>query len=198
MRTFIAFELPSHVQTQVQRVQQAAQEQLAAAKLDRMFRWTDVKNLHLTLRFLGDTEAAHLPTLAQTLEEAFGGQPVIKLGIGELGSFPRWRQPRVIWLGLTGELDRLNALQDQVEAMVQAVGYAPETKAFSPHIKVGRASRNASSTDLEQAGQQLKSLAASAELMQPSFTVDEIVHLQSDLRPGGPVYTSLSRIRLGG
>jgi 2'-5' RNA ligase len=100
-------------------------------------RWTSRHKLHLTLRFLGDRVAASsLERLAGTLEEIAGATADFNIGVRGFGAFPDLSRPRVIWVAL--ESAELSALADQVERAAIGAGFAPERRAFTPHLTIAR------------------------------------------------------------
>ncbi len=135
--------------------------------------------------------------MAQTAPHWHG----FELCVGEAGGFPTLRRPNVLWLGLTGELSALLAMQRGVEQIARTAGFAAETKSFSPHLTLARAARGCGRTQLQAAGELVQSFVARStdDLRDepPCFAVTEVVHMHSDLRGTGPIYTPLSVHRLG-
>jgi 2'-5' RNA ligase len=196
LRTFIAVELPHSVQSAIAAEQARVQAHLRQAGAPDGLRWTAPGNIHLTLRFLGETTPAQSAALIQALGQVAPKWPTLRLAVGKLGCFPTLRAPRVVWLGVNGDLGQLAKMQTEVESLVQAVGFPAEERAFSPHLTVARARREASRPNLQQTGQALASYRAAESLAR--FAVDHLVYFQSELRPGGSVYTPLAIIPCGG
>lgn len=197
MRTFIAILLPENLLARIDRLQRSAQDALAAAQAGRAIRWTPPHNVHLTLRFLGETSPAQVQSIgAQLAELAQRGRP-FDLQLRGLGCFPDYRQPRIVWVGLQGDLAALIEVQAQVERAAVAQGFAAEERSFQPHLTLGRARRDADRADLRQAGDALRSLARTGEdgLLPAAagLRVAEIVHMRSDLHPDGAEYTPIAR-----
>jgi 2'-5' RNA ligase len=166
-------------------------------------RWSPIKNLHLTLRFLGDTTPHQRQQVRVRLEEVAAKTTPFMLHVDAtgqgLGGFPNLRQPRVLWVGLGGELEALGQFQTQIEAMAQALGFAPEEKAYTPHLTLARAARAADRRVLNQVGQAIGDYAKVFEEAQIlSFTVDRLVFYQSELGVGGSRYSALARLPFAG
>ena len=110
-----------------------------------------------------------------------------EISVGNSGAFPNNRQPRVVWIGVEAPQE-LTAIQNGIESAAAHLGYAREERAFSPHLTIGRVSRNASSTDL-------KSISQTLEKNRVGFLgatcVDKIHLYKSDLHPNGAVYTRI-------
>jgi 2'-5' RNA ligase len=199
LRTFVAVELPPPVQAAIAAEQARLQTQLRGAPA--ALRWTAAESIHLTLRFLGDTTAAQRAQLVESLRAETAAWPVFTLRVGGLGCFPDCRAPRVVWLDVDGDLAALAEVQRQVETLVQQAGFAPEERPFSPHLTVARARRDAARGDLQATGRALVAAGAGRPAAAPvgdSFAVDHIIYFQSELRPGGSLYTPLATIAWGG
>jgi 2'-5' RNA ligase len=118
---------------------------------------------------------------------------------GGLGGFPNLHQPRVLWSGLGGELEQLGKVQAQVEEIAQATGFVPEEKAYSPHLTLARAAREADRRTLHEVGQAIGDYvqqAATPETL--SFEVNRVVYYQSELGAGGSRYTALAELPFAG
>jgi 2'-5' RNA ligase len=156
MRTFIAVELSpaakEHVAATARRWQAALDAQGAGAAL----RWTPASNLHLTLRFLGETGAEQRREIEAALGPLAAAVPAFTLALGHLGAFPSLRRPNVVWLALRGDLPPLTALQASIEAAARRAGFAAETRAFTPHLTIARAHKGASAALLGRAGEILR------------------------------------------
>lgn len=159
-------------------------------------RWVDVKNYHLTLRFLGDTTASQCDAIGELLGNVAAECPPFSLQVERLGAFPHWPKMRVLWAGLTGDLSVLHPLQAEIERGVQSCGFVAERQGFHPHATLAYASKEANSRLVREAGELL---SAQTELAQQlgQWTVLELVLMRSDLRPTGAVYTVQGRYPLG-
>ncbi|MCX6045723.1 MAG: RNA 2',3'-cyclic phosphodiesterase [Chloroflexi bacterium] len=197
MRTFIAIELSPSVQKQLHQVQIALQMHLRDQQIPELIQWTPVTKIHLTLRFLGETRETEQAFLARHLTAITQAQPEFSLAFGKLGCFPNFRAPNVVWLGVQGDLVALQYLQKQIEQIAREAAFEPENRPFAPHITLGRTHRNSDRAALRGAGAALQSFQAEVASQQrqplPSepFVVNQIVHMQSELRPEGARYTPI-------
>ena len=200
MRTFIELAMPDHALETVRRRQDAVCRALDEQGVDVCFRWTQVTKVHLTLRFLGKTTDGQRQLIADGLAELSRGRSSLALDVGRLGGFPSLLRPRVLWLGLSGEIDGLNELQAAVEALVQTYGFDAESRPYSPHLTIARTKRDASRSALQRAGAVLKQFAdnESQSLNEGRFSAERLVHMRSDLQRAGAVYTPLSTHALSG
>lgn len=184
LRTFIAVELPEPARSDLAQVAGA----LAAAWPDGAVRWTRPEGIHLTLRFLGETEEGAVARLRALLDEVAQGARPLELVLGPVGGFPSVRRPRVIWVGLEGEgLTGLDRLQRQVEHGVRGLGWEREGRAFHPHLTLGRVRQEAPAPAPEW---------ARAPVPRAAVPVRELVLVRSLLTPSGAEYSSLHRALL--
>ncbi|MBW7881599.1 MAG: RNA 2',3'-cyclic phosphodiesterase [Caldilineaceae bacterium] len=202
MRTFIAVELPDAVRQRVMKQQQALAARLREQSVDRCIRWTAVENLHLTLRFLGETDSAACAGVDTALAAIAQTHAPFRLALNGLGCFPGFRRPNIVWLDFQGDLPQLQQLQQSVEQAVQANGFAAEPRSFKPHLTIGRAQRSAKSYLLERAGNVIRQAEESRSQRAPSplatFTIDTVVFMQSELQRSGPIYTPVAVYTLAG
>lgn len=175
IRLFVAIELPKSVKV----VLLAAASQVAQRLPGGAVRWVQPEQLHLTLRFLGDTAVTQLPTLQDQLSQLTARHPGFQLRLDGLGAFPNRKRPRVVWAGLAGEMAVLQAMQAELEDRVVKLGWTREERPFSPHITLGRV-KHAS---------QVQGLDWSVRLAELGVAVTAVQLVQSELRPSGPVYT---------
>lgn len=184
MRLFVAVNLPSEVRGRLA----AVQDRLRRAQAD--VSWVKAENLHLTLKFLGETEEKRLERIRPALAEvAHAGTPfsVELAGTGSFGG----RVPRVVWVGVQEGAEPLTELARQVETSLARVGFPKEKRGFSAHLTLGRvrSPRNAEAL-----------LAAIAETQAEKFGAVEVRQfelMQSQLHPTGSTYTIVDKFPLG-
>lgn len=181
MRLFTAFQLSHEAKHAAQEVQLRLKEQLKC-------KWQPLGNLHITLHFLGETSTKQAEGVIQALEEHCANHSPFQLTMGQLGAFPNERRPRILWLGIEGELERLMRLQRDTAQALQPFGYAEANKDYKPHITLGREPQY--TLRLEEWNNRL--LPASP----PAWTVDQVILFQSELRPSGAVHTPLHHFSL--
>lgn len=160
-------------------------------------RWTPRDNVHLTLQFLGDTDPKIVGEVQRKIAEEAANTTPMLLQLGETGAFPEFRNPRILWVGLTGDVRRLVQLQGRIEgAMAAAFEIAPERRRYTPHITVGRAARDLTSQQAGDIGFSWRRTRMPRERTQ--VPVSEVTLFRSRLQMGGPVYEKLFTAKLGG
>jgi len=188
IRSFIAIELPDEVKREL------AQLSLELGKAKYPFvKWVDMENIHLTLKFLGNIPPGQVAEIAEAMKQAVRGKSPFQLEISRLGAFPGVNQPRVIWIGVGGETERLLELQRDIDSRLVPLGFAPEKQPFVPHLTIARVRENASPEDRKALGR----LLASRGFDSPGrIAVDSIKLMKSQLTPEGPIYSLLSVVTL--
>ena len=185
IRTFIAISLPESV------LQAMGQAQQTLGTLGRGIRWVRKEGIHLTLKFLGDVDRDNVEKIQIAMkrgtEEA---SPFALTGQGT-GVFPDLRRPRVIWMGLSGDLQMLFALQANVESQLKGLGFPQDKRPFKGHLTLGRVKGRLDAAELREA------LEGLAGFQTDAFTVQSVALFQSTLRPHGAVYTKLAEVPLG-
>jgi 2'-5' RNA ligase len=183
IRAFIAIELSAEIQRALEQVSDQLKGQLGKVPV----RWVPVKNIHLTLKFLGDVSPANLEVLEGILLAEASRCAPFEVSIDKLGAFPSTRRPRVIWVGVEAPAE-LAHLQRALDEATARLGYPPEERGFSPHLTLGRISRNAGNEDVRRIGQVLEG-ATIGKL--GAMQVQKVNLYRSDLQPTGAVYTCL-------
>lgn len=132
-RLFIAIELPRALKREFIDLARSFRP-----REHERVRWIEQDAMHLTLKFLGDTPVDRVPDIKNSLEQAASSTGKFSIKIGRTGCFPSFRDPRICWVGLSGELRRLEQLQGRVEGGLVALGFDREDRVFKPHVTIGR------------------------------------------------------------
>ena len=151
------------------------------------------KNIHLTLKFLGNVQADQIPALTASLGVLATGAAPFTLELGDVGGFPNLKRTRVLMVGLGGDMQSLNKLASLVEGACESLGFKRETRPFSPHLTVARMRDSASPEDRRNAGKVLTSLPWNSGLPVP---IDSFKLIKSTLTPQGSIYETLHAIAL--
>jgi len=152
-------------------------------------RWVATKNLHVTLKFLGEIPETRVDAARAALLRCATLRAPFEVTAMGLGTFPNPRRARVVWVGLSAP--ELSDLAGEVDEALAEEGFSREARSVIPHITVGRVR---SPRGWERV------LAAMRPYWENSFgtsRVDEIVLYRSELGPDGPRYTALERLPLG-
>lgn len=184
LRLFIAIDLPEMVKDELLR----AAAQMGRQLPDRAVRWVKPEQMHLTLRFLGDTAVSQLPDLQNQLTQLTSQYTPFRLHLNGVGAFPNRKRPRVVWVGLGGDVAQLQTMQVALEDRVVALGWSREKRPFSPHVTLGRV----------KDAKKVQALNWGVDLAKMDFAVTAVQLVQSELRPSGAVYTMRHLAKLAG
>lgn len=183
MRVFIAIPIPGPCLETLAQMQQHLQTSHAAV------RWTAVGSIHLTLKFLGETNTDIISGLSESLRSACGQVDSFELSLAGMGCFPNRRNPRVVWCGIGGDMKKLEVLQKNIETASCEFGFEAENRPYSPHLTLGRV----------KGRKNLRTLTEKIEIgsdLQCRFHVDRFHIYKSVLQPRGAIYTILQTIEL--
>jgi 2'-5' RNA ligase len=188
IRAFVAIELPPTVTQELENIQRRLGKGAGTAA-----RWVAPSGIHLTLKFLGDVAEARTAQIASALESACRAAKPLELGLQGAGAFPEPERPRVLWVGLRGDVAGLRLLQRQVDDALAPLGFAPEARGFTPHLTLARMRDGADPVAIRTLVQKLSTVSVAPA----AFRAEEAALIRSELRPAGAVYTRLSAARLG-
>ncbi len=186
LRTFIAVELSPALTALLEDWQADLRRRMPAGAV----RWTRPAGIHVTLKFLGETPASKLSALRGALAQTARPLAPFVLHSAAYGCFPHCRRPRVVWLGIAGDIAALQILQHALEQHIAPLGWPTEKRGFSPHLTLGRLNRNTSARDIAAVGEIVRTTPAPPI---EQWLVDSVTFFRSTLRPGGAVYTPLGR-----
>ena len=181
MRLFTAIELPDDVRESLAEAQTELKQ-----KLPGKVSWTAPKNLHLTLKFLGEGGDSEVVRVCEALRTVSVSS--FSIAVSQLGALPPRGPARVLMADVSGEFDLLAALFDSIERACEPLGFAREKRKFHPHITLARLRiPKRISRELEEV--KLKSSAP--------FRVREFVLMQSHLSSTGSEYERVAAVGLG-
>lgn len=132
MRLFIGITIPKKQRARIYSAGRVLRE------ADLPVRWIDPEHFHITLKFLGEVRREKLPALEEAVERVASTTRSFTTRLAGFGAFPTIRRPRVIWLGV-GATPELRCLKQDLEWALGECGFVSETRAFHPHVTLGRA-----------------------------------------------------------
>ena len=186
LRTFIAVDIGKAIRDRAVLLQESL------ARIAPEVKWVERENLHVTLLFLGEVDDRAVPAVCRAISEVTQQHSAFPMSIEGVGCFPNMRRPRVLWIGVGAGTQELCALHDSLEPPLLDLGcYRREERRYTPHITLGRVR---SERPADQLG---PTLAQQAGWHGGEINVREILVMSSELTPRGPIYTVLSRAKLG-
>ncbi len=185
IRTFIAINLDSKIR-----------EYLSSLTNDlniggeSKIKWVDKNNLHITLKFLGYISSEQLDLINSGLKEIINQHNpfLIKLS-SDIGIFPTYKMPRIIWVGIKEGANELKELYNSVEKILYKKGFPRENKDFSGHITIGRVKYIKDKNNLIDFLKNMHVKCLSQE-------VKSIDLMESKLTPTGPIYNIIDKFPL--
>lgn len=152
-------------------------------------KWVNENNLHITLKFLGDTPDNDVSPIIQTLKKSLEGIGSFHICIGGFSYFGNSRFPRVLWLGIEDD-GQLQQLFTQINNGLGNYGPAEKSIVFKPHLTIGRVKEFRSLDKLFE----LEAEFAAEDFQ--TANVDQVILYESFLKPGGPVYKVVEKFEL--
>lgn len=188
LRTFIALPLPDDWVDALAAVMGDLRREIPGG-----VRWVNPSGIHLTMKFLGATDASLAPRVVNGLAEALEGVKGPALLLSGLGAFPSERNPRVVWTGIDGDADRLDELFRRVEDTATGLGWPKERRTFRPHLTLGRVREQATAA---QRNLIADAVASTSLPVAPVWRVDTVRLYRSELTPQGAIYSSLGEVKI--
>lgn len=133
VRLFVACEVPDDVKNTIGEVIERLRSKSGAD-----VRWIRPEGVHVTLKFLGEVPTKKLPAVKLAIQEAVVGHSPFELEFSTIGTFGGREGLRIMWVGIAGDVLRLEALVRAVNAALAVVGFEPERRPFRPHLTLGR------------------------------------------------------------
>ncbi len=185
-RLFIAIELSKQQKEEVLKLQQKLKGFLEGVS------WVKPEGMHLTLKFLGDTEPDLIDNIKKAMDNSVVSVNQFKLAIGYSGVFPSVHKARVMWIGVREGETALKHLAQNLDINLSSYGFKPEKRSYKPHLTIGRIRRPIPVHLIKRFIEQENSFYTSSSI------AEEIVLFESQLTPKGSIYTVLYKNGLAG
>jgi 2'-5' RNA ligase len=186
IRTFIAIKLPESIIISIREIQ----EYIRTNGFN--LRWVRPENIHLTLKFLGDIKEDGIENVTTAIYDSVKTYVPMSLCAKGVGVFPGIKRPRVVWVGVSGQIESLVGLQKRLEEALEVLGFEKEKRPFSGHLTLGRIKGR---IDPKRFGDVLKKYVG---FTSETFYADKVILYKSELKPTGAVYTEIVNVPLGG
>lgn len=187
IRSFLAFELSPEMKRKVEGVY----ENVRTSRLE--VRWVRPEGIHITLVFMGDVKEENIAAIGNELGKVCSEFAPFQASLKGMGCFPSCRNPRVIWIGLEGEVERMSSFRDDLQKRLVPFGVKAEKRRFNPHLTLGRFKKP--SRDEGEIG---KLIDTYKDLTSHACSLHELVLFKSDLKPSGAIYTKMLPYSLSG
>ena len=180
-RTFIAIEVGPPASTVLSRY-------LADwSSVVKNVRWTRAEQMHVTLKFLGEVDNRDLPQICNATREICAAIDPFVATLNAFGTFPKGKPPRVLWAGFDHGVQEMVELNTRLESSLADIGIPRETRAFRPHLTLGRIGKAAQPEDI---------LKMCESPLATQFQVDSVLMLASERERGNIIYEPIDTIEL--
>ena len=160
------------------------------SQMGRPLKAVESDNLHVTLKFLGDTDLDLIGDIGSLVEQTARSQKPCVVKVAGLGVFPHLERPSVVWAGLAGA-ETLAAIAADLEAGLEEFGFARENRPFVPHLTLARVKARPPESLRPLLSRHAKTDFGTA-------TIDQVELIRSELGPEGSKYTVLTSAPLRG
>ena len=186
-RTFLAIPIPvgAEYPALVERLQHNLEHER------RNINWCKTNQIHLTLKFIGDTPDQDIPKIIDACQQVAKRHQPFAMDFNRTGIFGSNHSPRVLWLGMKDEPKALYDLEEDILTAFDQIGYLRDRQNFVPHLTVCRIKTLVDKPFFQQVYQNIE------QKTYLQTNVNEMVYLQSFLQPTGAFYKTLKRIPLG-
>ncbi len=184
MRLFVAITIDEEIKQNILLIQQAIQKFQPDIKL------VQEENIHLTLRFLGETPEEKLKSIEKVLCSV-QEYPSFEMVIRKLGAFPSLKNPRVVWVGCENASENIEKIYLSIENELRKLQFPSEERAHLSHITLGR-NKSRGYNSLNELAEKYTDKILGKQV------VKKITLFQSNLTPRGPIYTNIRDFNLRG
>lgn len=184
IRLFIALPLPHEVEIELDRLLSLLRPKGPDVK------WVPANNIHLTVKFLGDTDEKLAPKIKTAIDEISSQYRPFETALDQVGGFPNLQRPRVIWVGGSQELEAAQKMAHEIDLRMRELRFEKEKRPFKAHLTLGRV----------REGRRVDALASyleSFKLQSIPLRLDRLVLFKSTLTPKGSIYERLHEGVLG-
>jgi 2'-5' RNA ligase len=187
VRLFVACEVPDEVKDAIGGITQSLKDRSGNA-----VRWINPEGVHVTLKFLGEVPVKKLPAIKLAIQEAVVGHQPFELEFSNIGTFGGREGLRIMWVGVAGDVLRLEALVRAVNAALAVVGFEPERRPFRPHLTLGRVRDEVGTRQRAE----IEVEVGKTEVPAVSWRTAQVSLMRSRLGPGGASYDVLATFPL--
>ena len=184
LRLFIALPLPHEVEIELDRLLVLLRPKSPDVK------WVTANNIHLTVKFLGDTDEKLIPRIRTAMNETVAAFQPFESVMDRVGGFPNLMKPRVIWVGGSQPIEEAIRMAAEIDRRMHELSFEKEKRPFKAHLTLGRVREGRSISPLA-------TYLESFKLTPIPLKLDRLVLFKSTLTPKGSIYERLHEAKLG-
>lgn len=186
MRLFIAANVKAETKSKIAGIQSAIKKKITVADI----KWVEPKDLHLTLKFLGEVDDSRKDLVSEKSRQAIIGIKKFEIDFEKIGVFPNESFPRVLWLGIEKGKEELASLAIGIENSLSAIGFEKEKRPFSAHLTLGRFKSS------QKCREKISGIIGKIPSEKISDIVEAVYLMKSTLTPHGPIYEVVEKFQL--
>lgn len=160
----------------------------SACRYDKI-NWVKPNNVHITLKFFGETEESRIDKIVSGLSDIANNHNRFSFDLKNAGIFGSHYKPRVVWFGVDG-IQKIESLANDILDEMDELGFEKDRQNFVPHLTIGRIKYTDNKTLFQQTIEKYKSINIQSQ------TVDRFYLIESFLHSSGPVYEILEEFPL--
>jgi 2'-5' RNA ligase len=187
VRLFVACEVPEDAREAIATVITRLREQSGNA-----VRWIRPEGIHVTLKFLGEVSQKKLPAIKIAIQEAVLRHHPFNLELANIGTFGGREGLRIMWVGVAGDVLRLEALVRDVNLALAVVGFEPERRPFRPHLTLGRVRDEVGTRQRAE----IEVAVGKTDVPPVAWRTNQVSLMRSRLTPQGAFYDVLATFPL--
>jgi 2'-5' RNA ligase len=188
VRSFLAIELPEEILHKIADIQMCLKKNIQGGVIS----WVRPEGIHLTLKFFGNIFMDNVVNISRVVENTLADVKPLSLGVKDVGVFPDVIRPRVIWLGINGDVAPLSNIRKAMDPGFHGYGFKREERPFRPHLTLGRIKSPRGMSGLAVL------LEGGGNYFAGHFQTKELTLFRSELTSGGAIYTKLAQFPFRG
>ena len=162
---------------------------LKSALRHERIKWVEEQNIHITLKFFGETEEDRIPAIYESMQKVASGVKAFRFSLKKLGIFGSSYEPRVVWAGIEPYRELVEIMQSLHNELKKA-GFEPDRQNLVPHLTLGRIKYLADKPLFQNTMDQFREISSS-EMM-----ISSMILFESILKKEGPEYRAVKTIEL--
>ena len=180
MRLFLALDFPGRIK---QKLEQNIN--ILRADITKGIKWVETENLHVTFRFLGETDPKILNDLNSQIEAVAKEYNQFSFFFGDIKVVPNFFRPRIIWYNMIDETGISQKIFHEVEKILINIGFKKETRPLNLHTTLGRV-KFVKKLDWEAILKKVKPIP-------DTIVCKELTLFKSQLTSSGPIYSIVKK-----
>jgi 2'-5' RNA ligase len=147
------------------------------------------KNIHLTLKFLGDTDESLIDDIEEVMKDSVKESKSFEIILKGAGVFPNEKYIKVVWIGIENG-EKIRQIAKNIDENISKLGFLRDKREFSAHLTIARVKN----VNNKQTLIDIINKYGDVEFLK--INVDTIKLKKSTLTPKGPIYSTLKEVKI--